>query len=129
MHKSFLVNIQVAILRDNAILLLKRNGKWTLPGGRVEDSDVGLESALKREVSEETGIREIEIGQVIEAIAGENTLLLFYSARTQNSDVTLNHEHDENPWEDYQWVSLLNLDTYDFEYDVLRDVIHKAVSP
>lgn len=60
--KTFGVGVKAVILRDGRVLLLKRAatapqyaGTWDLPGGSVEDGET-LESALAREVREETGL-------------------------------------------------------------------------
>lgn len=50
--------------KDNKILLIKRGrwpfeGKWALPGGRINDDETA-EECLKREMHEETGL-DIEI--------------------------------------------------------------------
>lgn len=53
------VCVGAAIFRDDALLLLRRvddfAGLWELPGGSVEAGE-GLEQALAREVTEETGL-------------------------------------------------------------------------
>jgi 8-oxo-dGTP diphosphatase len=61
----------VVVDPDGRVLLVKRRneplaGRWSLPGGLV---DVGesLESAVRREVQEETGI-EVEVGSLVDAV-------------------------------------------------------------
>jgi ADP-ribose pyrophosphatase YjhB (NUDIX family) len=44
----------------NEILFIKRNGKWDLPKGRVEDKET-IEEAALRETEEETGVKDLEI--------------------------------------------------------------------
>ncbi len=52
-----------AVIRRNKILLLQRSEKtslyancWTFPSGGIEESDPDTESAVAREVKEETGL-------------------------------------------------------------------------
>lgn len=45
---------------NNEILFIKRNGKWDLPKGRVEDKET-IEEAALRETEEETGVEGLEI--------------------------------------------------------------------
>lgn len=57
----------ILISRQNSVLLIERGrepfkGKWALPGGFV-DMDEELETACKRELEEETGIRVGEMAQ------------------------------------------------------------------
>ncbi|GGD88886.1 NUDIX hydrolase [Planktosalinus lacus] len=42
------------------ILFIKRNGKWDLPKGRVENKET-IEEAAIRETEEETGVEDLEI--------------------------------------------------------------------
>lgn len=57
------VAASAAVIRRNKILLLQRSEKsslfascWTFPSGGIEDSDLSTESAVSREVKEETGL-------------------------------------------------------------------------
>ncbi|MCR9183641.1 MAG: NUDIX domain-containing protein [Flavobacteriaceae bacterium] len=45
---------------SNEILFIKRNGKWDLPKGRVEEKET-IEEAALRETEEETGVTGLEI--------------------------------------------------------------------
>ena len=49
---------------DEEILLIFRRGKWDLPKGKL-DKNESLEDCALREVSEETGLRQIELGKQI----------------------------------------------------------------
>lgn len=53
------------VLNDqDQILFIFRRGKWDLPKGKVDEGE-SLEAAAVREVQEETGIQEIELGERI----------------------------------------------------------------
>ena len=56
--------VKAVLVRDGRLLLLRRRtdlplwpGRWDLPGGGVYRTDLDLESALRRSVLEETGLR------------------------------------------------------------------------
>ena len=60
--------VGAVVVTDGALLMVQRNqepakGLWTLPGGRVEHGEY-IEDALRREVSEETGI-DIEVDRLL----------------------------------------------------------------
>ena len=49
---------------DGEVLLIFRRGKWDLPKGKLDDHET-LEECAVREVREETGLTQIEIGNEI----------------------------------------------------------------
>lgn len=49
---------------NGKILMIFRRGKWDLPKGKVDPGETIKEAAL-REVEEETGIRNLELGKLI----------------------------------------------------------------
>jgi len=64
-----IVGVGAVIVDDGKVLLVKRKyeplkGHWSLPGGMVEVGET-LETALAREMLEETGLR-VDVGPVIE---------------------------------------------------------------
>jgi 8-oxo-dGTP diphosphatase len=64
-----IVGVGAVIVEDGKVVLIKRKyeplkGQWSLPGGMVEIGET-LESALTREMLEETGLR-VDVGPVIE---------------------------------------------------------------
>jgi mutator protein MutT len=68
---SPVVGVGAVILDGDRVLLVKRGhaplkGEWNLPGGAVELGET-LESALVREVVEETGL-DIAVGPVVEVL-------------------------------------------------------------
>ena len=57
---------------DGEMLLIRRNGRWDLPKGKVEAGETLRQAAL-REVEEETGVR-VESGQWVVGSTLEQTL-------------------------------------------------------
>lgn len=103
-QKALVVN------REGKVLLLKRSSDstksatWNFPGGRLDFGE-SLIGGLKRELAEEVGIVNLEIGSLL-AI---NTLIRDIDKNTQlvrtfwlvfsDDEVVLNDEHSEYIWE------------------------------
>jgi len=91
----------------NDILLVRpdNEGPWSIPGGRVQDGE-NADVALERELREETGLA-VRVGQPVHAMTdvwftgdGEPMFTVVYDCETDETEITLNHEHEE-----YEWVS------------------------
>ncbi|MDR2204894.1 MAG: NUDIX domain-containing protein [Flavobacteriaceae bacterium] len=50
--------------KNGEILFIKRMGKWDLPKGKIEKGESPKQAAL-REIEEETGLNEVEIGDFL----------------------------------------------------------------
>ena len=100
--------VSAAIFRDGKVLLVRRarspgRGFYSLPGGRVEFGE-SLHTALRREVSEETGLT-IEIvalagwREVLPSTGGGgHYLIMSFAARWIANEPDLNEEHDDFKW-------------------------------
>ncbi len=115
MHKFFKIN-QHALLKSstNKILILKQEGKWMLPGGRVEG--VGSpEEELRREIKEETGVEDFQIEGVFDtgiSLSG-STFLITYKAEVEGEpQIEISEEHA-----DYIWIDKERVNDYDFWHE------------
>jgi len=127
-----------ALIHDGAgnflmIRTHKWNGKWGIPGGKIERGEAS-EDALIREVREETAleISDIRFAMVQDCIDSpefmrpEHFLLLNYTARAKSNEVTLNDEAEE-----YRWVSAdeaFNLDLNEPTRVLLKHVTETDLS-
>jgi len=115
MHKSFEIN-QHALLKNSAnkILILKQEGKWMLPGGRVEGMG-NPEEELRREIKEETGLESFQIEGVFDTgiSSSGNTFLITYKVKVEGEPmIKISKEHT-----DYAWIDKENIKDYNFWYE------------
>jgi 8-oxo-dGTP diphosphatase len=124
--------VSAAIFRDDKILLVRRarfpaKGVYSFPGGRVEFGE-SLDTALHREVAEETGMtidiaglagwREVLPGSG----GGGHYLIMSFVARWIAREPVLNEELD-----DFKWLAPDAIGDFPVT-DGLRDVIKSAQS-
>lgn len=121
------------ILRRNRILLVERGreplkGFWSLPGGVLETGET-LESAVVREVFEETGlkVKPLSIVEVFERIIRDENgeaeyhyVLIDYLCRVTGGDVCAGDDVSRA-----EWVARRDLGGYRLTEGTL-DVIEKA---
>jgi len=118
------ISMKAILVCDGKVLILRKakyegnggkEGKWNTPGGRVEPGEA-WEAALRREISEESGISDLEIGMPLyvgewtPTISGVPTqiICLFVVCNTNDQTVTLNYEHDS-----YEWIQPKDRAEYD----------------
>jgi len=98
----------VVLVNFGSILLLQYpQGHWDFPKGHIEESDEDKKATAARELSEETGISEIEFiddfeyrtayefrhkGRLIEK------QVFWFIAETETMSVSISHEHREHLW-------------------------------
>lgn len=111
-HKQFYINNE-AILKnaDGKLLILEKDSKWQLPGGRMEESETP-EEALKREINEETSISDFVIEEPLEvrlSNSGNTYMVTFLCYTPDNPEVKLSVGH-----QDYAWIGKDKIDNYKF---------------
>ena len=125
-HKLFKIsqNIVLFNLTSAKVLILEKDGKWLLPGGRLE---VGEESysGLFREVFEEIGIRDFVVSKIWDvrvSDSGDSYIVTFVGKTTVESEIKLSSEHQA-----YMWVGADDLEGVNFWhpsiYETLKIII------
>lgn len=109
---------------DNKYLFLKRAGAmdndssvhWDIPGGRIEPEEP-LFDALRREISEETGLQITDTPEILGAqdifvpTKDLHVVRLTYTLRA-NGTVTLSDEHQDSRWMTLDEAHAVHLDPY-----------------
>ena len=114
------------------LLLHYTAGHWDFPKGNIEPGESELET-VRREVEEETGIRDIELVYGFRKLIryhyrkGKELVskeVVFYLAESKTKDVRISWEHTGYVWLGYE--DALKKLTYKSAKEVLRDA-HETV--
>jgi len=103
----------IVIYNRKALLVQRPNAIWEFPGGHLEFGE-DLHTALRREIEEETGLRDIRIEKLLYAVtiqmsAELQAVGLLYLSGAQSGKVVLSSEHVDFVWVDKErMVNLLN---------------------
>ena len=118
---SFQIRVTGILIENNKILLVKQkitqNRIWSLPGGRVEAGEQ-LETAIIRELSEETGLntrveRLLYVCDKTDCIPP--ILHITFLLRRVSGEITLpTNAFDDNPISDVKFVEFSNLTDHGF---------------
>ncbi len=110
-----ITSIYLILIRDNKVLLLKRqntgyeDGKYGLPAGHLEDNET-IREGLKREIKEEIGI-DINVDDLMLVHTmhrkEEDTRVDFFFEVSRYEGTPLNAEHEK--CSDLSWFPLDNL--------------------
>ncbi|WP_281272274.1 NUDIX hydrolase [Neobacillus piezotolerans] len=108
MEKTFVLAVKGVVVKDGRMLIVKRSaddetggGTWECPGGKLDFGET-LETALVREIAEETGL-EVVAGQLLFATSiltspVRQVAILTYLCQAESDDVRLSAEHADFCW-------------------------------
>ena len=131
--KLFYIGQKALIRKNNEILILHDPviNKIDLPGGKIQIGEYDFNSALKREVYEETCLkikinRPIDIGYFFfsrgtnHRNAGKEIFIVFYDCQYISGKIKISKEHDS-----YQWINKANYKKYFKDKNNIYEVISK----
>lgn len=139
MHKETMNNVVlrvaakgVVVREDGRVLILREavydegtnEGRWGLPGGRLDIGETYIEG-LRREVKEETGLtiepgKPVYVGEWHPVIKGvpHQIIAVFSECHCSSDEVRLSDEHDA-----YRWIEVADIEGINFmvpDDEVLR---------
>jgi len=132
MEKKIIAGGGVVVNEKNQVLFIYRRKKWDLPKGKLDPGE-DIKACAIREVMEETGIRNLTIGNLIIVTTHsyeENGMNMqkethwfeMKASTVDNSTLTPQLEEDI---EKIEWVSLENLEEYLSEtYTSIQQVLN-----
>ena len=102
------VALKAIVMLNGKALIIKRSpydevhaGTWEFPGGKLDFGEE-LESALRREIKEETGLK-VTVDKILYAatfMSSENrqVVIISYLCTAFDDEVTLSDEHTDHLW-------------------------------
>ncbi|MCC6643286.1 NUDIX hydrolase [Candidatus Peregrinibacteria bacterium] len=114
-HASFQIGLKVLICKYGKFLMLRHHptGRFDLPGGRMgtEEKTRNLMEILKREITEELGGVEIEIGKPLFQFRrhfpdrGYDVFITVYEAEHISGEIVISEDHQK-----FEWMDPVNFD-------------------
>ncbi len=132
MYRPIMAGGGLVYNEEGALLMIYRRGKWDLPKGKLDEGENIAECAL-REVSEETGLRQLRLGDKLSdsfhiyVQDGEQYLkqTVWYTMYGTSTDL-LKPQKEENIME-ARWVVEKELGTHaSRSYEAIREVLKTA---
>ncbi len=117
---------------NNEVLMIFRRGKWDLPKGKCDDGET-IDACALREVSEETGLNKLKLGEKIcdtYHVYSQNKQNLLKRTAWYKMKGTIKEEpvpQAEENIQEVRWVKDEELPLIVFKsYEAIREVMQKA---
>ena len=132
MEKKIIAGGGVVVNENNQVLFIYRRKKWDLPKGKLDPGE-DIKACAIREVMEETGIRNLTIGNLIIVTTHsyeENGMNMqkethWFEMKASTVDNPILTPQLEEDIEKIEWVSLENLEEYLSEtYTSIQQVLN-----
>jgi 8-oxo-dGTP pyrophosphatase MutT (NUDIX family) len=132
MEKKIIAGGGVVVNENNQVLFIYRRKKWDLPKGKLDPGE-DIKACAIREVMEETGIRNLTIGNLIIVTTHsyeENGMNMqkethWFEMKASTVDNPILTPQLEEDIEKIEWVSLENLEEYLSEtYTTIQQVLN-----
>jgi len=122
----------VVMNENNEVLMIFRRGKWDLPKGKCDEGEE-IDACALREVSEETGLRKLKLGEKIcdtYHVYSQNKQHLLKRTAWYKMKGTIKEQPTPQAEENIQevrWVKNTDLSLIVYKsYEAIREVIQKA---
>lgn len=116
----------------NELLMIFRRGKWDLPKGKLDEGET-IEACAVREVEEETGLRNIQLNELIDTTQHTYTekgktiekLTYWYSMQTDSKQQLI--PQTEEDIQQIKWIPATDIHMYlENTYDNIIAIIRKS---
>jgi 8-oxo-dGTP pyrophosphatase MutT (NUDIX family) len=107
------VGVVVCLNDDQQFLIIRRSdidqraGRWTMPGGHIDDADGSIEAGAVRELEEEAGL--ICTSHDLSYLGQTGTKKYYFLTRKWHGRVNINRPNpktDEIEHDDYKWATI-----------------------
>jgi 8-oxo-dGTP pyrophosphatase MutT (NUDIX family) len=122
----------VVFNEDGAVLMIYRRGKWDLPKGKLDEGEE-LDTCAIREVSEETGLHKLKIGDKIcdtyhvYAQNGQSLLKRTAWYKMQGSSKEKLVPQEEENILEAKWITEKEMSNVAYKsYEAIREILKKA---
>ena len=127
LEKFTISQVAVLIRKDKSLILefSDRLGFWGLPGGRIDEGELGGPS-FEREIREEIGLKEFDIISVVDydiwhTNAGVPVCGIASLIKNDNDKIVLSDEHSQ-----MKWVKKEDLKNYTFLWPNAKRMLEKG---